>query len=110
MEYKSDAELKAAVKRIKNMERDFDKAKTALSRFRKALEAYNNSLDSVKRLSDYYDGEWKRDFQADENGELLSDLKRGVLSEDGLWNFFEENTELADELQDLIERIAEMNE
>jgi hypothetical protein len=26
------------------------------------------------------------DYQADEKGELPSDLKRGVLSEDGLWN------------------------
>ena len=29
---------------------------------------------------------WKMDFAADETGNLPPDLKRGVLSEDGIWN------------------------
>lgn len=34
----------------------------------------------------YTGGQWLRDFEADQRGELPPDLKRGVLSEDGLWN------------------------
>ena len=42
-------------------------------------------------LRDYYSGgQWLRDYEADERGELPEDLKRGVLSQDGLWNLLEE--------------------
>ena len=48
-------------------------------------------LDAIARaLGVYYAGEsWKRDFAADEAGLLPPDLKRGVLSEDGIWNVLE---------------------
>ena len=37
-------------------------------------------------LVDYYEsGQWLKDYEADERGELPRDLKRGVLSQDGLW-------------------------
>lgn len=40
-----------------------------------------------QELTDYYfGGQWLADYQADERGELPADLKRGVLSEDGVWN------------------------
>ena len=38
-------------------------------------------------LVDYYEsGQWLKDYEADERGELPRNLKRGVLSQDGLWN------------------------
>ena len=41
-------------------------------------------------LTDYYfGGQWLLDYQADERGELPRDLKRGVLSQDGIWNLLE---------------------
>ena len=41
----------------------------------------------MAELSKYYGSEsWKQDFAADETGKLPPDLKRGVLSEDGIWN------------------------
>ena len=44
-----------------------------------------------KELTDYYfGGQWLLDYQADERGELPADLKRGVLSEDGVWNLITE--------------------
>ena len=44
-----------------------------------------------KELSDYYfGGQWLQDYQADERGELPPELKRGVLSEDGVWNLLTE--------------------
>ena len=40
-----------------------------------------------RELREYYEnGQWLRDYEADERGELPGDLKRGVLSQDGLWN------------------------
>jgi hypothetical protein len=64
-------------------------------RFNNALVAIKDgSADSLKaikedvaELSKYYGSElWKLDFAADEAGTLPPDLKRGVLSEDGIWN------------------------
>ena len=44
----------------------------------------------VKELEAYYaSNEWKEDFAADEEGRLPKTLKRGVLSEDGLYNLLE---------------------
>ena len=40
-----------------------------------------------RELREYYEnGQWLRDYEADERGELPSNLKRGVLSQDGLWD------------------------
>ena len=37
-------------------------------------------------LTAYYEsGQWLKDYEADERGELPPTLKRGVLSQDGLW-------------------------
>ena len=55
-------------------------------------------IERIKRMEDYYDalreymdsGLWLSDYEADERGELPKDLKRGVLSEDGLYNLLTE--------------------
>ena len=61
---------------------------TALSHF-KALD------DDLELLDQYYGSdEWKQDLAADEAGRLPRDLKRGVLSEDGLWNLLSEVREM----------------
>ena len=42
-------------------------------------------------LRDYYTGgQWLLDYEAEERGELPPELKRGVLSQDGLWDLMEE--------------------
>ena len=53
-------------------------------------QAENGSEKLLKRLSDYYSSPaWKRDFAAEESGLLPKDLKRGVLSEDGIYDLLE---------------------
>ena len=45
----------------------------------------------VRLLDEYYtSGEWQEDYEADEGGLLPADLKRGVLSQDGLYDFLME--------------------
>ena len=40
-----------------------------------------------RELREYYkNGQWLQDYEADERGELPRDLKRGILSQDGLWD------------------------
>lgn len=55
--------------------------------FDRALE----TREIPRELMDYYfGGQWLQDYQADERGELPEGLKRGVLSEDGVWNLLTE--------------------
>ena len=43
--------------------------------------------EAIRILAEYYGSDdWKRDFADDEAGLLPKELKRGVLSEDGIWN------------------------
>ena len=61
------------IKRIQYMEALYDRAR--------------ETGELPRELTDYYlGGQWLADYQADERGELPADLKRGVLSEDGVWN------------------------
>ena len=49
--------------------------------------------EASRILAEYYGSdEWKRDFADDEAGILPKDLKRGVLSEDGIWNILESDS------------------
>ena len=78
--------------RIKWMEQRFNKALATIK------DGSADSLKAIKEdvaeLSKYYDSElWKQDFAADEAGDLPSDLKRGVLSEDGIWNLLSDYRE-----------------
>ena len=44
-----------------------------------------------RELLDYYfGGQWLKDYEADQRGELPEGLRRGVLSEDGVWNLITE--------------------
>ena len=54
-------------------------------------QAENGAPELLRQLSDYYGSPaWKRDFTADETGLLPKDLKRGVLSEDNIYNLLDE--------------------
>ena len=73
------------IERIKWMEQRFNNALAAIKDDSAAL--LKAIKEDVAELSKYYGSElWKLDFAADEAGNLPPDLKRGVLSEDGIWN------------------------
>ena len=73
--------------RIRKMEQLFDLAKEAMEEPTMSLETYEKVQEAIAVLSEYYGSkEWKQDYADDEAGLLPKDLKRGVLSEDGLWN------------------------
>ena len=81
-------QLTAAVARITEMERIFD-----------TLTAYQNSearhsavyCALRRRLLRYYEGgQWLHDYALDEAGLLPCGLKRGVLSQDGVYDLLTE--------------------
>ena len=59
----------------------------------KIMNSEQNSpelCEMLKELRAYYVSDaWKRDFSADEAGLLPQELKRGVLSEDGIYDLLE---------------------
>lgn len=79
--------MRERIKRIKCMEMYFDMVKQAFSIDSAFVKTDTHIKGMLEALREYFEGgEWLEDYQADERGELPSDLKRGVLSEDGLWN------------------------
>jgi len=86
--------------RIKEMELRMQRASAALKELMAALDHFEGEKEDFAKLSDYYGSkEWKQDFEADRDGQLQEDLKRGVLSEDGLWNLLEDYHELKERLR-----------
>lgn len=67
------------IERVEKYERLYDAA------------AAMNDPEALALLEAYCtSGEWREDYEADERGELPPDLKRGVLSQDALYDLLEE--------------------
>jgi len=79
------------IQRIEQMEQIFDEAIAAAN-------ALSELLPRLEELLSYYDsGQWLADYEADEAGLLPADLKRGVLSQDGVYNLLSEYDRLISE-------------
>lgn len=79
------------IERIERMERNLEQALHAIRGLNDALDDYETAQEALHELESYYGSEtWKRDFADDEQGWLPSGLKRGVLSEDAIWNVLED--------------------
>ena len=52
-----------------------------------ALDILNERLEDIMDLEHYMaSGDWQKDYEADERGEIRKDIPRGVLSQDELYN------------------------
>lgn len=88
-------EIQEAIKRITEAEEIYDRASAAIAAAAECPGRLLAMQPEIAKLSDYYAGPgWKADFELDEQGLFPADLKRGVLSEDGLYNLLEDNREL----------------
>ncbi len=86
--------------RIAAMEAIFDEGERAVAAFWDALERYLAAQENIRTLAGYYESDaWRADFEADEQGLLPVDLKRGVLSEDGVYNLLTDNDAAKEELR-----------
>ena len=88
------------IDRITRMETLFDKSQEGVNRLSQALEDFAALQADLDELEAYYTSpQWRKDFEADEAGKLPKDLKRGVLSEDGLWNLLEDYHQLKERVK-----------
>jgi hypothetical protein len=85
--------------RIRQMEQRLERSAAAVMALSAALDRYEEVKEDISALEAYYGSEtWKQDFADDEAGLLPPSLKRGVLSEDGIWNLLTDARELVERL------------
>lgn len=89
--------------RIAAMEAAFERTSEAVKALEKALDQYETVKIDIDRLTDYLDsGAWREDFEADEAGLIPKGIKRGVLSEDGLYNLLGDIVAVNEKMQELL--------
>ena len=75
------------IERIAYFEDIYNEAWKSVERLKAALEEYKTLEPKIRELEVYYqDGQWQEDYEADEAGEIPPDIKRGMLSEDGIYD------------------------
>ena len=87
------------------MEQILDEATKAVSSLSEALEKYSAVQDKLQELSAYYSSkQWRQDFDDDSAGKIPNNLKRGVLSEDAVYNLLADITGLKEQLKELADQ------
>ena len=90
------------LKRVLEMEAILDKARELLDILEENIVRLKEFQPEVSRLEAYYTSpQWRKDFNADEKGMFPEGLKRGVLSEDGIYDLLERNKEILEALKGL---------
>ena len=78
------------IERIQAMEALLNETGDAVEALANALEDYAAVQAKIRRLSKYYGSDqWYDDRAVDDAGRLPADLKRGVLSQDGIDSLLE---------------------
>lgn len=85
---------------LNKMEAILQQATQTLNTLEASIFDLQHMQDDIQKLSDYYGSkQWRKDFEADEQGLFPEDLKRGVLSEDGIYDLLERNKEVMGKLK-----------
>ena len=87
MPNKNMKRIEETIARVQKMEQYFDEIAEVVRLNPKLLQSDASIREKLEELIVYYEGGlWMQDYECDERGELPKSLKRGVLSEDGLYN------------------------
>ena len=101
-------EMMNQIERIQCMEHNLDSAAEAVQHLSNALDAYTTSRPQLQELIDYYESpQWLADYDADNAGLIPTDLKRGVLSQDAVYDLLAEHRHLLDVMKQLTKEIEE---
>ncbi len=98
------------IERIQEMESCLDNSEKAIRDLSEALSAFEEIQPQYLKLSDYYGSDlWRRDYEDDEAGKLPADLKRGVLSEDAVYDLITEHREVMVRMLKLVTGVLELD-
>ncbi|MBP5718986.1 MAG: DUF4298 domain-containing protein [Abditibacteriota bacterium] len=91
------------IERIQHMEAVLNEVQDGIAQLNTAAEHYLELLPKIRELSAYYGSpEWNRDFDDDRAGKLPDDLKRGVLSEDDVYDTLTDHRDILRQLLSLV--------
>lgn len=83
------------LERIRAMEQALNESREAVDALAAALARYQALLPQLRTLEEYYEGAlWRQDFEDDCAGKLPRELRRGVLTEDALYDLLCDNDAL----------------
>ena len=78
-------DTKNLLKRVREMQDRYDDLTRVLAGLDEAISEYKSFKPDLERLEDYLNsGQLKADASIDDAGQIPSEIKRGVLYEDGL--------------------------
>ena len=93
------------IERISKMENILQEAADTLGQFSSFLERYEAIQTKITFLKDYYGSKaWREDFACDAAGLLPPDLRRGVLSEDEVYDLLLLNREIFAQMQKIVRK------
>ena len=94
------------IERIQHYEQLLDSVTPVLKDLEDALDRFDGVQEAVQELSAYYGSEeWHEDLAEDDAGRLPKDLKRGVLSEDGIYDVLNDHYTMTIRLLDTVSNI-----
>lgn len=90
------------LERITRMEAILDRSEVALAALDRALEDWAAVREGLAELEAYYSGgQWRQDYDDDSAGKIPQGLKRGVLSEDAVYNLLWDRDKLLRRMKEL---------
>lgn len=90
------------IERIEKMEALLHHLSKVVQQAEQALALLEQNEPALQELTSYYTSPlWMEDFQADERGELPREMKRGVLSEDGIDHLLWQHRHIMDQMKAL---------
>lgn len=100
----SEAELRVSVN-----SRRFETLPEIVEHAQASLDMLSGKWEDIIALDEYMDsGQWLRDYEADERGEIDKDLPRGVLSQDALYDTLQELQEVLRSIRRLARKSREL--
>ena len=81
---------KELLKRVQEMEDRYNAVSRSIAGLDEAISEFKEFKPELAILKEYMEsGQWKADFESDEASTIPEEVKRGVLSEDGLYDLLE---------------------
>ena len=89
-----------ATERVRLMEMYFDKLLETVNTDPDLLKSDDTVKEMLNKLKEYFEsGMWLEDYELDEKGLSPEGLKPGVLSQDALYDFFENVNDVLNEIK-----------
>ncbi|MBE5791567.1 MAG: DUF4298 domain-containing protein [Clostridiales bacterium] len=83
--------MESVIERIQKMEQIFDTLTLIVNDPSWRISGKTEAIQMMDDLLAYYEsGLWLKDYEMDEKGLIPNSVKRGVLSEDGVYNLINE--------------------